>query len=198
MIWNKLRSHQKGDTIVEVLICIAILGFVLSASYTLTTRNQAVSQKSQERSQAVSLAESQLERLRSFIKENGNAAKATSDHFCLVPDVIDPLDATYVPDASGSKPVALSGLTGPFDKPQVSLTEDGKTEYPGDFPTGCVVDDRYDIAIWKPAVARDTTINASLDADLNVYAITVRWDRLGGDRDEVKMYYSMFDKDPAP
>ena len=121
---NKFRRplSQRGDTIVEVLICIAILGFVLSGAYTLSMRNQATSQKSQERSIASGKAESQLEKLRTFMNVNENTDGITENNFCFVGDLT---------------PVGLSGSAAP----SADINADSATTY-----TGCT-DGIYRMAI---------------------------------------------------
>jgi prepilin-type N-terminal cleavage/methylation domain-containing protein len=59
------RLNQKGDTIVEVLIAIAVVSTVLVAAYQTTGQNIRSAQATQERTEALKLAEGQLERLRS-------------------------------------------------------------------------------------------------------------------------------------
>ena len=60
-------SQSKGDTIVEVLIGIAVLGFVLSMSYALANRDTQYIQQSQERGEAQKISEQQLELLRNYL-----------------------------------------------------------------------------------------------------------------------------------
>lgn len=61
---KKLTNH--GETIVEVLIAIAIVGGVLSAAYYLLNRSYSQSQASIERVAATKLAESKVEVLRTL------------------------------------------------------------------------------------------------------------------------------------
>lgn len=58
-----LRNEQ-GDTIVEVLISIAIVTLVLVAAYQTSIRSSAAVQSNQERIQAQHLVEAQIESLR--------------------------------------------------------------------------------------------------------------------------------------
>jgi len=55
------RLSDKGDTLVEVLLAIAIVSFILVAAYVTANRNTLLNQDTQERSQALQLATSQLE-----------------------------------------------------------------------------------------------------------------------------------------
>jgi type II secretory pathway pseudopilin PulG len=55
---------QRGDTIVEVLISVAIISLVLASAYATTNRNSGAIQNSQEREEAQRLVQSQIEMLR--------------------------------------------------------------------------------------------------------------------------------------
>jgi prepilin-type N-terminal cleavage/methylation domain-containing protein len=55
---------QRGDTIVEVLIAIAIISLVLVGAYATANRNANITQDTLEHSVALKLAESQIEYLR--------------------------------------------------------------------------------------------------------------------------------------
>lgn len=74
------QLKQRGDTMVEVMICLAILGLMLVSAYTLTNRNRTTSQEAQERSQAVKISEEQLELLRSYTDLNKLPDKP---YFCM-------------------------------------------------------------------------------------------------------------------
>lgn len=58
------RLGERGDTLVEVLIAIAIISLVLVTAYVTTNRNTLGIQNSQEHEQAQRLVESQIEMLR--------------------------------------------------------------------------------------------------------------------------------------
>jgi type II secretory pathway pseudopilin PulG len=64
----KLTNHQRGDTIVEVLIAVAIISFVLAVSYATTSNSAKDTVDAQEHSQALRAVESQLE----FLHEKGS------------------------------------------------------------------------------------------------------------------------------
>lgn len=58
------KYKQTGDTIVEVLIAVAIVSLILAISYSIANHNVRVVQDAQEHSQALQLAQRQLEFLR--------------------------------------------------------------------------------------------------------------------------------------
>jgi len=68
MLGRKLLRSERGDTIVEVLIAIAVASLILVTAY-VTTRHSLMSvQDTQEHSEALQLAQSQVEALRSTQK----------------------------------------------------------------------------------------------------------------------------------
>ncbi len=67
----KKMLNQAGDTIVEVLIAIAVISLVLGSSYAITRRSSVAIRVAQEHSEALKIAESQLEQLKSL---SGNTA----------------------------------------------------------------------------------------------------------------------------
>lgn len=78
---------QAGDTIVEVLVAIAVVAFMLTSAYVLSLRSTQSTQDAQERSQALKLVETQLEFLRNAgTITGGNCfdANATPTNTCTV------------------------------------------------------------------------------------------------------------------
>jgi type II secretory pathway pseudopilin PulG len=65
--------RQVGDTIVEVIIVLAVLGLAISISYATANRSLQATRQAEENSQATELLQSQIEVLRSY------AAKPSTD-----------------------------------------------------------------------------------------------------------------------
>jgi type II secretory pathway pseudopilin PulG len=82
---NNLIRTSRGDTIVEVLLAIAIIGSVLGAAYVTSNNNTQINRGSQERLQGIKLAESQLERLKALSSNPStkDIIFGTSGNFCL-------------------------------------------------------------------------------------------------------------------
>ena len=66
------RAQQTGDTIVEVLVCVAVIAVVLIGAYTVVNKAYVQLQDTQERSRAVKLAQTQIEDLRTNAVSNIN------------------------------------------------------------------------------------------------------------------------------
>jgi type II secretory pathway pseudopilin PulG len=81
---NRMYSEgftERGDTIIEVLFALAVLGAVLSSSYVVVSRNITANRISQERLEAVKIAESQMEKLQ--IRATSDPGVFTSNNFCM-------------------------------------------------------------------------------------------------------------------
>lgn len=86
MFYRKL-STERGDTIVEVLIVIAIISLVLGGAYASARRSFITTQQTQERGEAIKFTEQQLELLKvaSDNPDSGIFGAAGSTSFCLSP-----------------------------------------------------------------------------------------------------------------
>ncbi len=63
---NLKKLGSQGDTIVEVLVVLAVLGLALSISYATASRSLKNTRQAQESAEASALAQSQIELLRSL------------------------------------------------------------------------------------------------------------------------------------
>lgn len=96
---------QRGDTLVEVLICILIVSMILTGAYVTTNRSNLRVIDSQERSAALKLAQGQLEQIRqSAVSAAPNVFSRTNgDPFCMInAAAIDGSDARCKQDNSGA------------------------------------------------------------------------------------------------
>lgn len=67
-------TEQRGDTIIEVLISIAVVSLVLAGAYAITNRNLSTTQDTQEHGQALLLVQQQIEGLRALSAANVDLA----------------------------------------------------------------------------------------------------------------------------
>ena len=84
-IIGKTTTRQRGDTLVEVLVAIAVVSLILGGAYVVTNKSLQATRAAQERGNALKIAEAQIEQLKSVIATNpdsvfGGAAPAT---FCI-------------------------------------------------------------------------------------------------------------------
>jgi prepilin-type N-terminal cleavage/methylation domain-containing protein len=79
------KLSQRGDTIVEVLIAIAVISMILGGAYITTNKSLMATRGAQERGNALKLAESQVEELKSVIATQPDAVFGGSapSPFCV-------------------------------------------------------------------------------------------------------------------
>jgi len=95
-----LKPQQSGDTIVEVLVVLAVLGLALSISFATAQRSLLGARQAQEHTEALEIAQAQLEDLQS-LADNDIIYGQPSD-FCVT-DPTGPTVATADP-TSGTDP----------------------------------------------------------------------------------------------
>ncbi|HEV7454322.1 MAG TPA: prepilin-type N-terminal cleavage/methylation domain-containing protein [Candidatus Saccharimonadales bacterium] len=82
---NRYLKNQRGDTIVEVLISITVISLILGGAYVTTNKSLLATRTAQERSNALKLAESQVEQLKGAIANSATAATifSSTTPFCI-------------------------------------------------------------------------------------------------------------------
>ena len=173
------KLNDKGDTIVEVLLAIAIVGVVLGGAFVAANRSLNIAQQSQDRSQATKILEAQLERLKSIASDRSKDIfnPASSSVFCM-DNVLNRQNFSV-----GSLP---------------AVAADNLTAAPGgNYPAACIVDSasnpysgasqsiEYYVSIQRDAV------------DSNKFTVRARWFRAGGGiadngREEASMAYRLY------
>lgn len=118
------RRNQRGDTIIEVLIALTIVGLTIALAYGIATRSIRSSQQAQERNEALKVAEGQLETIKYLASDgdpsNNSQIFFTARAFCMDGvlrrtftasgwNVIIPLED----DSLGSPPYPAECVTGP-------------------------------------------------------------------------------------
>jgi type II secretory pathway pseudopilin PulG len=157
-IMKKITST--GDTIVEVLISMAVVSLILSGAYATVNRTVINARQAQERGEAIKQVEGQLEKLRTLSKDPTNGVATTTSVFC-------------VSRTTGS----LQSFTAPaVNPPMPSLDIDNFANYPADCAEGTAPVNYY----------------MSIERNNEIYTVRARWDRLGGERDEVVIVYRLY------
>jgi len=83
---NKIINKQNGETIVEVLIAIAVLGSALGGAFAIVNRSKLTLQTNKERYQAQLFANSQADilKLYSSVEDNRTVLNNSVVDFCFV------------------------------------------------------------------------------------------------------------------
>jgi prepilin-type N-terminal cleavage/methylation domain-containing protein len=78
----RLQRNNRGDTIIEVMIVLAVLGLAIGISYATANRSLLNARQAQENSQATALAQSQVEALRT-LAASGTPNIFQSGPYCI-------------------------------------------------------------------------------------------------------------------
>lgn len=156
--------NQKGDTIVEVLMCIAIISAVVGGAYTITNRNVRNTQQAQEHAQALKIAETQLEQLKSYISE-GKAVPIAGQNFCMKLSGVTPNQLTDM------EPFGAATLTSPLPLSSNSS-----------YPTDCKKNDNGVAQRYMTGIRQES----------QVYTVYISWDGPTGGRDQVSLSYRVY------
>lgn len=171
-----INKNNKGDTIIEVLVCLAILGFVMTLAYTISSRSLQTIRRAQERVEALKIAEGQIELLKDLQKNNNyefirisdrTTGPNNDDPFCINPSTGAVTEFNVPPDTWNAD-LSIDNLGYPAGCKDLSATGTG---------TGF-----YNIAVVPPE-----------SADGGPFKVYVRWLRAGGGvNDQVTMEYRLY------
>ncbi len=87
------RLNQAGDTIVEVLICLAIMSLIVGGAYSIARRSLTGIRTAQERAEATKFAETQIERARYLTSKGRFSDMPSGPAFCIPDDLVAPFPA---------------------------------------------------------------------------------------------------------
>jgi type II secretory pathway pseudopilin PulG len=80
----KARNHQAGDTIIEVLIAVAVVTSVLGIVYSTMNRNLTTIRRNQEKTEASKMAQSQIESLKGLYSVSPDTiTNEANNGFCI-------------------------------------------------------------------------------------------------------------------
>ena len=128
---------SRGETIVEVLIVMMVLGSVLTGAFVITGKATNGDQASQERSEASAYGQGQLERLKSLLASDTGANPA--GNFCM--------------DESTNRPVNV------IDTTVGGCLETVHSRYAGYLVHDTITDSYSETIVWDGADGgRDTVV----------------------------------------
>lgn len=157
---RKLKHHQKGDTIVEVLIAIALVGSILGITYVTMNRNLLTSRDAQERTESTKIAQGQIESFKALSDTGTTFPSNTS--FCI--------NGTTTVDLGGAAPNDILDLD-VFDATNYPIVPVIGSQ------NGC------NIGFYHIAIKRDAI-------DTKLWRFYIRWDQADGNgRSQIIMVY---------
>lgn len=92
-------AQQRGDTIIEVLIAVAVVGSILGTVFVSMNRGTESSRASQEHEEALQVAQAQLEYLASYVSDNPAVDMTPKKGFCMHDSIASP--GVYIPTDFG-------------------------------------------------------------------------------------------------
>lgn len=119
---SKVGGAERGDTLVEVLIAVGILGVVLSSVAVVINRSIKTNLASQERLSALRVAERQQELFKAGVSDRSLIDRPASDVFCMI---VDGARAVAVTDTDSRCRVdALGNATTDAPNYKIAMTVD--------------------------------------------------------------------------
>lgn len=140
----------KGDTIVEVIMALAVISAVISGAYVTANRSLNNTRQAQERGEALKYVEGQLERIKVFaLTDASQTIFTTSQTFCFRDD----------------NTIRLNTIVSPL--PLLNNISDVLSG--SNYDTLCIKNSRYYLAIERLGADPNFTFTAN-----------ARWERVGG------------------
>jgi len=178
---NKLIA-QTGDTIIEVLIAIAIISLVLASAFAITSRDLQDIHQAQEHTSGLKFAENQLEQLRSMATSNFSDPANPGPSYTIFsdPNAFCINTSGTVQNSTTSPILSIN----PTNFPVLNSSSDNLSIY-SQPPSGCTFINgvNYQVAI----VRLDTASSPS-----HIFTVHVRWDSIHGiGHDEVVLSYGL-------
>ena len=107
---------ERGDTVVEVLICIAVIGLLLGGAFVLTNRSLQGTRAAQERLNGIKIVEGQLEQIKNFSSTDAATLFSAPASFCINSS------QQIKPAADVSCTVGPDGNPSPAKEPKFTIT----------------------------------------------------------------------------
>lgn len=106
---------QSGDTIIEVLICMAIISLVLGGAFVTSRNSQLAVRNSQEHGEALKLLEGQIEQMRAAAIASPSTIFQTAQ-FCMYQGGAVPTTGATAPDCVQQSDGSQAGTLQPAYK----------------------------------------------------------------------------------
>ncbi len=191
----RLIFINRGDTIVEVLLSIAIAGLAITGAYGVTTHSLQEGISAAERTEANKLAESQIESLKFREKTDGPTWAASytdppnppGQGFSNIPS-----SASFCLDSSALSPTLASGSVNPAWLPQTNtgtdhtvLTTDASASPTNHYSSSCGISEGG-AEYFIDMEANGTSLRGQ------AFLVTIRWNAPGnGPEEQSQLYYKL-------
>ncbi len=167
----RITLNSAGDTIVEVLIAMAVLGAVLTGGYAIATSSLNGVRVSQERNEALKVAETQAEALR---VQTGKITDRVVQASQLKELIISDNAATPYPEPNGNNAFCMKATGDGTVKVKIA-----NPASPTSFDPACKVGNGYNVVITNKLTHLEPSKPDGGPLQV-IYNINVYWDRSGG------------------
>ncbi|HEX8226554.1 MAG TPA: hypothetical protein VF572_01665 [Candidatus Saccharimonadales bacterium] len=167
MRFSAKRPNQAGDTIVEVLIALAVVSSVLVGAFLVVQKSSLAVRDSQEHAEMLQILQGQVELVRSLaLKETSETSGvfANSPKFFCIDNS----------NASGPVKHGMSGMGNSLP----AIDADDFSRYTGPCKQGL-----YNVAI---------TYSGNLPINSGVFTFTGRWNKIGGGKSQEVLTYRIY------
>lgn len=166
--FKKIGLNSSGDTIIEVMVVLAILSLAFGISLTTANEGLKQSRNSQEHSQADGLASSQIEELRSAIETNS-------------------IQLSQIP---ANQPFCMTSSNAIATNFSANVPADPTADDYSEYPAGCASQESY----YNESIEYVTD---AADATQNYFDVKVRWQGLGDlGKQQVELTYKLYELAP--
>lgn len=156
----------RGDTIIEVIICTAIIGLALAAGYSMTSKSLRTGVAAGQRTEALYLAQGQIE----FIKNAVKTQQVDSLYAC-------PNNQGITSCTSSPLPAFCISSSGAYQQDRYITDTGGST--PTSHPCKGVANTQY-------------TVYNVYDPQKKTFTTTANWTSFSANRqDQLKLYYKV-------
>jgi prepilin-type N-terminal cleavage/methylation domain-containing protein len=178
---------QRGDTLIEVMIALAIIGSVIAISYATASRALRTGRAAQERTEALKLVEGQIETLKAAAavpttKVFGTPSPSVTDPSFCVDSTSASTGNVYTEQLTASKAADIT--TDNLLSGALPSAVPAGPEYANQCSLG--QGSRYKMSIVR--TDQDVVVGITHYIQ-STFLVRARWDRVGGGKDEVAIYY---------
>jgi type II secretory pathway pseudopilin PulG len=182
------QRRQTGDTLVEVLLSIAIVGLAVAGAYSLASRSLRTGVLAAERTQTNKVAETQIEALK--FRQKISSADVWHNNFVGINN--------FCLDDTSTSQIDTSGTLNTAWKPIFNTGDPEKLVSKTDAPDGAGYDPACVDSSGKYFTNITTESNPSLGAGVT-YLVTVRWLSIStGAISQSMLYYRLPDQQYTP
>lgn len=174
----KIKKQKfSGDTIIEVLLAIAIAAFAIGVTFATAQRSLDQSITAREHSAALNLIQNQITDLRLRFAKSASPADFNANfgngktHFCLDNTAASPTDPNWGPYPNYNDPAT--------DYEASYLANSTPTTPTSPYDTLCVYQKTGDGVIYYIDI-KAKALSSPITNNPNVYQVLVRWQRAGG------------------